>query len=48
VIVGQNYLSVMREVVRLAIPEDEYLVFKVVPGADTAEQAIADEAEIDP
>ncbi len=48
VAVQRDYRSVMREVIRLHLPEDEYLVFKVVPGADTDERAIGNEAEIDP
>ena len=38
VAVGKNYRSVIAEVVRLNIPEDEYIVEKVQPGAGSVEE----------
>jgi hypothetical protein len=38
VAVGRDYRSVMAEVVRLDIPEHEYVVQKVVPGAGSVEE----------
>src|SRR6059058_2165031 len=41
VIVAGDYRAAIAEAVRRNIPEDEYLVLKVVPGADREQQDIA-------
>src|SRR5437667_39203 len=48
VIVADDYRSVIAEVVKRDIPEDEYLVIRVTPGAGREQQAFADGAELDP
>ncbi len=46
VAVGKVYRAMIREVVAKGFPNDEWLIFKVVPSAGPEQQAFADEAEI--
>lgn len=48
VAVANDYRSMIDVVIAHDIPEDEYLIIEVAPGADRGQRLYAEEAEIDP